>query len=111
MVDDIALSHDALHLIKSPPSDGDSMIATSRAIFSGTYGDEVHQSDIFDVFQLVCDESDNFVLDRFGSLNSIHKSSKPVYANNNREEIDSIFNSYISQFEVSIIEFRRRFDI
>jgi hypothetical protein len=111
MVGNINLSQDALNLIKSHSPDGESMIATCRAIFSGTYDDEIYQSDLFDVFQLICDDSDNFVLDRFGIFNSIHKPSDAVDGKKHQDEINDIYKSYNMWFEQSLNEFKKKFDI
>lgn len=108
---DIAISQDALTLIRSRSPDGEAMIATCRAVFNGVYDDEIYQSDLLDTFQLVCDETDNFILDGYGVFNSIHKPSDPVDAKNHREEIDAIFKFYSSAFDLALENFKKRFDI
>jgi hypothetical protein len=111
MADSIKLSQDAVDLIRTHAIDGSGMIATCRAIFSGNYKDEIYNSDLLDVFQLISDESDHIVLDNFGNFNSIYRSPAQLPAASCKDEIDKIQKFYLVQFERAVRNFREKFEI
>ena len=111
MVDRINFSQDALELIKTHPSDGASMIATCRAIFTSDLDDEAYNSDLLNTFHLICDESDNIILTGFGRFNSIYKASVTKKLEQHTEEEKKIYGFYFTQFEQSISFFRKHYNI
>jgi hypothetical protein len=70
MDDNIALSSQAIDLIKSDISDGFRMIATCRAILSGHYSDADFSEEFFSIFIAIDDDTGNLILKNFGDFNS-----------------------------------------
>lgn len=96
MADSINLTESSLELIRSRPVDGAAMINTSRAVLSGNYDSKVYDTDIFDIFQLICDDADDI------------KSNKTQdYYSSTRE----LYNFYLLEFEKAILDFRDYYGI
>jgi hypothetical protein len=111
MVDRIELCQDALELIRNRASDGATMIATCRAIFSADYSDEIHNSGLLDVFQLICDDSGSIILSEFGNFNRVYQSVNWCECEDSESEIKNIYDFYLLQFEADIEKFRIHFGI
>lgn len=111
MVDSVNLSKLALELIKSRPSDGQSMIAISRAVLSGNFNDEIYNTDFLDIFQLICDDSDEIALSGFGEFNSIQGKKHSKLSHQSDQIITEIHDFYFTKFEQSVSNFRNHYRI
>jgi hypothetical protein len=111
MGDRIKLCQDALDLIRNRASDGATMIAACRAIFSTDYSDEIHSSGLLDVFQLICDDSGSIILNKFGQFNRIYQSASWCKSEDAEIQINNIYDFYHLQFEAAIEKFRIYFEI
>jgi hypothetical protein len=70
MADKSILDDAALRIIHLSPSDGETMIAISRAILSGHYSTDEFNEDFFIIFIAIDDQSDHIILDGFGEFNT-----------------------------------------
>lgn len=111
MADEIHLSEHALELIKSDVSDGYSMIATCRAILSGDYSDNVFNSNMLSVFEIIADESDKIILDGFGEFDFIGPATDRKIIEDQDNEVKAIFRFYKDRFHESIKVFRQTYGI
>ena len=111
MADSINLSKLALKLIQSHPADGSAIIATSRAVLSGDYDSKIYDTDIFDVFQLVCDESSGVLLSGFGEFDTIDNKCIVNELYDYDKFMRDLYDFYLVQFEKSILNFRKHFGV
>jgi hypothetical protein len=70
MVGKSRLNDAALRIIHLSPSNGETIIAISRAILSGHYSNEEFNEDFFIIFISIDDQSDHIILDGFGEFNT-----------------------------------------
>ncbi|NJS14960.1 MAG: hypothetical protein HC788_10530 [Sphingopyxis sp.] len=99
MADSLHLSQHATELIKSNPRDGSTMIAICRAILSGEYSDEVFNSNLLSVFEIIADESSMIVLDGFGQFDHIAHGKSAKRRENQEKDILDIYSFYKSSLQ------------
>jgi hypothetical protein len=132
MADKPRLSEAALQVIQIPPSNGEIMIAISRAILSGNYSDEEFNQDFFIEFVGIDDEKDHIILDGYGQFNTasprfmlsgnrFRDFLKMSFGNNeprgqsntkiHQTEIQELYESKRNSFLESLRQFRSYFNL
>jgi len=133
MADKSRFSELLLRMIETLPTDGETMIAISRAILRNDYTLLEFGSEFLTIFKLIDDEGGDIVLDGYGEFNTaserysvtdsnfantikiIFSRRGCIDARSNtilyRVEIQEIKNLYYDHFQLSLQEFRRHFGI
>jgi hypothetical protein len=130
MADRPRLNDAALATIRLPSSNGETMIAISRAILSGHYSDEEFNEDFFIAFIGIDDEYDHIILDGYGEFNTAsprfmlsgnrfrdflkltvgrNKPHGPVNTEIHQAEIQELYKSQHDLFLESLDQFKAYF--